>query len=79
MTMIAYAVLQHRRLAQAGRKKKNQRTSASAKLAGGAPSHRRSFFDRHHKNAHTAKDESVKSYAGVSPRAGKVANASGRP
>jgi Transposase DDE domain len=34
MTMIAYAFLQHRRLAQAGRKKKNQRTSASAKPAG---------------------------------------------
>src|SRR3954452_6833423 len=30
MTMIAYAFLQHRRLAYAGRKKKNQRTSASA-------------------------------------------------
>src|SRR3974377_119083 len=42
MTMIAYAFLQHRRLAQAGRKKKNHRTSASAKLAGCAPSHRRS-------------------------------------
>jgi SRSO17 transposase len=42
MTMIAYAFLQHRRLAQAGRKKKNQRTSASAKSAGDTPSHRRS-------------------------------------
>jgi SRSO17 transposase len=42
MTLIAYAFLQHRRLAQAGRKKKNQRTSASAKLAGRTPSHRRS-------------------------------------
>jgi SRSO17 transposase len=42
MTMIAYAFLQHRRLAQAGRKKKNQRTSASAKPARGTPSHRRS-------------------------------------
>jgi SRSO17 transposase len=41
MTMIAYAFLQHRRLAQAGRKKKNQRTSASAEPAGGAPRHRR--------------------------------------
>ena len=30
MTMIAYAFLQHRRLAQAGRKKKNQRATASA-------------------------------------------------
>ncbi|MGX1067773.1 SRSO17 transposase [Bradyrhizobium diazoefficiens] len=42
MTMIAYAFLQHRRLAQAGRKKKNQRTAAAAKLAGGTPRHRRS-------------------------------------
>ena len=42
MTMIAYAFLQHRRLVQARRKKKNQRASASAKLAGGTPSHRRS-------------------------------------
>ena len=41
MTMIAYAFLQHRRLAQAGRNKKNQRTSASAEPAGGAPRHRR--------------------------------------
>jgi SRSO17 transposase len=41
MTMVAYAFLQHRRLAQAGRKKKNQRASASAEYAGGAPSHRR--------------------------------------
>src|SRR5215470_1053935 len=42
MTMIAYAFLQHRRLAQAGRKKKNPRTSASAKPAGGTPRYRRS-------------------------------------
>jgi SRSO17 transposase len=41
MTMIAYAFLQHRRLAQAGRKKKNQRTSTSAKLAGHTPRNRR--------------------------------------
>jgi len=41
MTMIAYAFLQHRRLAQAGRKKKNQRPSASADHAGRAPRHRR--------------------------------------
>jgi hypothetical protein len=31
MTMLAYAFLQHRRLASAKRKKKNRRTSASAK------------------------------------------------
>jgi SRSO17 transposase len=43
MTMIAYAFLQHRRLTQVKRKKKNQRTSASAKLASRTPRHRRSF------------------------------------
>jgi SRSO17 transposase len=42
MTMIAYAFLQHRRLAQAGRKKKNQRTSASANHARRTSRHRRS-------------------------------------
>src|SRR6476619_2377199 len=42
LTMIAYAFLQHRRLTQVKRKKKNQRTSASAKLASGAPRHRQS-------------------------------------
>src|SRR6266404_6198597 len=42
MTMIAYAFLQYRRLAQAGRKKKNQRSAASTEPAGRAPSHRRS-------------------------------------
>ena len=41
MTMIAYAFLQHRRLTKAGREKKNQRTTASADLAGRAPRHRR--------------------------------------
>jgi SRSO17 transposase len=41
MTMIAYAFLQHRRLAQAGRKKKNQRSAASAKHASSTPRHRR--------------------------------------
>ena len=39
MSMIAYAFLQHRRLAQAGRKKKNQRPTASAKPASHTPSH----------------------------------------
>jgi SRSO17 transposase len=41
MTMIAYAFLQHRRLAKARRGKKNQRASASTKHAGRAPRHRR--------------------------------------
>ena len=42
MTMIAYAFLQHRRLATAKRGKKNQRTTAAPKLASRASSHRRS-------------------------------------
>src|ERR1700758_5442690 len=42
MTMIAYAFLQHRRLAHAGRKKKNQRASASANHARRTSRHRRS-------------------------------------
>jgi SRSO17 transposase len=41
MTMIAYAFLQHRRLATAKRKKKNQRAAASTDLASRAPSHPR--------------------------------------
>jgi len=41
MTMIAYAFLQHRRLAYAGRKKNNQRTSASADHARRTSRHRR--------------------------------------
>jgi SRSO17 transposase len=42
MTMIAYAFLQHRRLTTARRKKKNQRATASAKLASRAKGYRRS-------------------------------------
>jgi SRSO17 transposase len=42
MTMIAYAFLQHRRLAHAGRKKKNQRAAASTNHARSTPRHRRS-------------------------------------
>src|ERR1044071_1332392 len=41
MTMIAYAFLQHRRLASARRKKKNQRATASTNLAGCATRHPR--------------------------------------
>jgi SRSO17 transposase len=40
MTMIAYAFLQHRRLTQARRRKKNQRTATSANLARRASRHR---------------------------------------
>jgi len=40
--MIAYAFLQHRRLANAGRKKKNLRASASANHASRTSRHRRS-------------------------------------
>src|ERR1700694_4815848 len=43
MTMIAYAFLQHRRLSKARREKKNQRTTASTKLASRAPSHPRTY------------------------------------
>jgi SRSO17 transposase len=39
MTMIAYAFLQHRRLASARREKKSPRTAASTKPAGRAPRH----------------------------------------
>jgi SRSO17 transposase len=41
MTMIAYAFLQHRRLATARREKKNQRTTAPADSASRAPRHPR--------------------------------------
>jgi SRSO17 transposase len=43
MTMIAYAFLQHRRLATVRREKKNQRAPASANFARRAPHHSRSF------------------------------------
>lgn len=43
MTMIAYAFLQHRRLATARRKKKNQRTPASANFARRTPRHSRTL------------------------------------
>jgi SRSO17 transposase len=42
MTMIAYAFLQHRRLTQVKRGKKNQRPATSAKFAGRPPCHRQS-------------------------------------
>ena len=42
MTMIAYAFLQHRRLTQAKRGKKNQRSTAPTKLAGRTSRHRQS-------------------------------------
>jgi SRSO17 transposase len=46
MTMMAFAFLQHRRLAAAGRGKKTQRTAASTNPAGGAPGHRRTRHAR---------------------------------
>ena len=42
MTMIAYAFLQHRRLEEAGRKKKNRRSAASTKPTRRAQRHRQS-------------------------------------
>jgi SRSO17 transposase len=41
MTMLAFAFLQYRRLKKARRGKKNQRTTASTKLAGRPSRHRR--------------------------------------
>jgi SRSO17 transposase len=49
MTMIAYAFLQHRRLATARWKKKNQRATTSTNLTSGAPGHPRT-----HRSATTA-------------------------
>lgn len=46
MTMIAYAFLQHQRLATAKRGKKNPGTAATAKLASGASCHHRSHNPR---------------------------------
>jgi SRSO17 transposase len=43
MTMIAYAFLQHRRLAATARKKKNQWAPASANFARRAPRHHRTL------------------------------------
>lgn len=43
MTMIAYAFLQYRRLAAARRKKKNQRTPASAHVTSRPPRHPRTY------------------------------------
>jgi SRSO17 transposase len=43
MTMVAYAFLQHRRLATARREKKNQRTAASANFARRTPRHPRTL------------------------------------
>jgi SRSO17 transposase len=43
MTMIAYAFLQHRRLAATARKKKNQRAAASTDIARRTPRHPRTL------------------------------------
>jgi hypothetical protein len=62
MTMIAYAFLQHRRLAQAGRKKNE---STDLRLSQACRRYAKpssiSFFDRHHNHVQSARDESVKS------------------
>src|SRR5690348_15077266 len=49
MTMIAYAFLQHRRLATARREKKHRRVTASTNVTRRAPRHRRT-----HRSATTA-------------------------
>jgi hypothetical protein len=62
MTMIAYAFLQHRRLAQAGRKKKEStdRRLSRACRRYATPSSI-SFCARYLSDAHAAENESVKS------------------
>jgi SRSO17 transposase len=63
MTMIAYAFLQHRRLAQAGRKKESTDLRLNQACRPYAKPSSISFFDRHLNDAHTAEDGSVKSYS----------------
>ena len=46
MTMIAYAFLQHRRLAVAKRGKKSRRATTTAKLAGSASCHHHLYDPR---------------------------------
>src|SRR3546814_9878443 len=46
LTMIAYAFLQHRRLSQAKRGKKDRRSTAPTEPAGRAPSHRQPAHPR---------------------------------
>ena len=46
MTMIAYAFLQHRRLAAAKREKKSRRATTTAKLAGSASRHHHLYDPR---------------------------------
>ena len=61
MTMIAYAFLQHRHLTQVGRKKESTDRRLSLACRPYATPSSISFFDRHHNNAPTAEDESVRS------------------
>jgi SRSO17 transposase len=62
MTMIAYAFLQHRRLAQAEREKKSQRPSTSTKSARGPSRHHQS-----HDASHTLTMSPLPSMAGHHP------------
>ncbi len=59
MTMIAYGFLQHRRLTAARREKKNQRTTAPAKLASSTSRHHCSYHPLHHASAMPALPEMV--------------------
>ncbi|MGY4568079.1 SRSO17 transposase [Bradyrhizobium sp. USDA 3256] len=61
MTMIAYAFLQHRRLAQAERKKESTDPRLSQACRPYATPSSISFFDCHPRDAHIAEDEPVKS------------------
>jgi hypothetical protein len=67
MDMLAATKIQEfeygRRLAQPGRKKRINGLRLSQACRRYATPSSISFFDRHHKNAHTAEDESVKSHS----------------
>jgi hypothetical protein len=68
MTMIAYAFLQHRRLATVRREKKNQRTTAPADFASRAPRQSSNSSLEHHLS-HVRIAENVATSSGVSKSA----------
>ena len=68
MTLIAYAFLQHRRLAQAGRNKESTDLRLSQACRRYAKPSSISFFDRYLTDAYTAEDEPKKSSANKSAK-----------
>src|SRR5262249_37323556 len=69
MTMIAYAFLQHRRLATARGKKKNQRTPASTDLASRAPRYPRTHRSATHRSDARTAENGFATSSGVSKSA----------